>query len=206
MLPKNIENFKRSFSRLPGVGLKTSERLAFYILAEPKEYAEHLAKAIIELKENSRICSQCGNISESDPCIICINPTRDKSLICVVETALDIYAIEATGSYKGLYFVLGGLISPLNGITPSDLNFSGLLRQIKTNDVIEVIVAMSATTEGDTTAMYIRSVIDEGFGDTIGTTKPKITSLARGIPMGTDLQYAGKISLSQAIKHRETLD
>ncbi|OHD56517.1 MAG: recombination protein RecR [Spirochaetes bacterium GWF1_51_8] len=197
MLPGNIERFVRDFSRLPGIGRKTSERLSFYILSQPSEFSKELSEAIVRLKEETRLCSQCGNITDSDPCPICNDSSREMNVICVVETAIDIYYIEETGSFKGLYHVLGGLISPLNGVTPDDLELNSLLKRVTGLGIKEVVVALSSTTEGDATALYIREML-ESKG--VMTTLP-----ARGIPVGTDIQYAGKGSLAQALRNREEL-
>jgi recombination protein RecR len=199
MLLKSLEKFKRNFSRLPGIGEKTAEKLGFYILTEKKDFAKTLADSIIELKENSRVCAECGNISDTDPCVFCGDLSRDNGMVCVVESALDVYYIEETDSFNGLYHILGGLISPLNGVMPDDLRLSSLLDRIVKRNISEVIIGTSPTTEGDTTALYIRSMIDEKFG----AHKIKVTHLARGIPIGTDIQFAGKGSLSQALKNRE---
>ncbi len=197
MLPESIENFVRSFSKLPGIGRKTAEKLGFYILSRPAEFSRNIAEAIVELKEKARECSVCGNISDEDPCSICSDPNRESRTVCVVESALDIYIIEETKTYAGKYFVLGGLISPLDGITPETLNFDRLTELAASNGADEVVVALSPTTEGDTTALYIRELF---------AGKPvKVTHLARGIPVGADLQYAGSLSLAQAIRNREEL-
>jgi recombination protein RecR len=197
MLPQNIERFVREFSRLPGIGRKTSERLSFYLLSQPDEFAGELADSIIRLKADMRLCSICGNITDSDPCAICGDASRDETVICVVETAIDIYYIEETASYRGMYHVLGGLISPLNGVTPDDLELKTLLRRATDGTAKEIVVALSSTTEGDATALYIAQMLEErGL---------RITLPARGIPVGTDIQYAGKGSLAQAIKNREEM-
>ncbi len=195
MLPGNILQFVRSFSKLPGIGAKTAERLGFSIISKPMEYAEELARALIELKQNSHTCQICGNLDMTDPCMICGNSHRDTRMICVVETAVDLYSIEDTRAYKGLYHVLGGVIDPLHGVTPQSLNIDSLARRIGELKVNEIIFATSPTTEGDTTALYIREML-QGKG-------LEFTHLARGIPVGTDLQYAGNNSISQAIMNRD---
>ncbi len=197
MIPTYLNNFIKIFSKLPGIGYKTSERLGFYILQQPESFSNMLVDSILNLKKNTMICSICGNIDDSDPCHICNDPLRDRKIICVVETALDIFYIESTNSFNGLFHVLGGVISPLNGITPKDLNIESLQNRIKGVEINEIIFATSPTTEGDTTVLYIKDII---LGNSI-----KFTHLARGIPVGTGLQYAGKISISQAIKGREEI-
>lgn len=195
MLPDSIENFVKTFSKLPGIGRKTAEKLGFYILSRPDEFAQKLSGAITGLKEHSKECGVCGNISDTDPCFVCSDPGRDSSMLCVVESALDIYIIEETRTYRGKYFVLGGLISPLDGVTPETLGFEKLERLADSNGVKEILLAVSPTTEGDTTALYVKGLF-AGKG-------VKVTHLARGIPVGADLQYAGSLSLAQAIRNRE---
>lgn len=193
MLPKKLEEFIRYFSRLPGVGSKTSERIGFYLVTQDPGFVRALGDAIRDLKEGIKICSICGGISDDDPCHICGDHSRDHSTICVVENALDIYYMESTNSYRGLYHVLGGVISPLNGVLPKNLRIDELVERVKNNSVKELLFATSATTEGDTTLLYIKDLV-QGV---------KITHLARGIPVGTGLQYAGNSSLVQAIRSRE---
>jgi recombination protein RecR len=197
MFPRYLSHFIKVFSKLPGIGYKSSERLGFYLLSQPQEYSVILTEAILDLKRNTKICSLCGNISESDPCHICNDGTRDNKIICIVEKPIDIYYIESTNSFKGLYHVLGGIISPLNGITPKDLKITEFLERLKKLPVDEVLFATSPTTEGDTTALYIKEIIK--------SLPIRFTHLARGIPVGTGLQYAGCGSLSQAIIGREEL-
>jgi recombination protein RecR len=197
MIPENLKQFIQQFSKLPGIGYKTSERLGFYIISRPELFSEELSDAILSLKKNSKICSLCGNISDSDPCGICSDPYRDKALLCIVEQPVDIYYIESTDSYKGLYHVLGGLISPLDGISPKNLAIDSLIQKVRSGSIKEIIFATSPTTEGDTTALYIKEFLKE--------SNIKTTHLARGIPVGTGLQYAGNTSIQQAIKNREAL-
>lgn len=197
MIPENLKQFIQHFSKLPGIGYKTSERLGFYLISQPDVFAESLAESILKLKRESKICSLCGNISDSDPCGICQAPYRDHSILCVVENPIDIYYIESTNSYNGLYHVLGGVINPLEGITQRDLKIDTLLKKASGGSVHEIIFATSPTTEGDTTALYIKEFLKD--------QNIKLTHLARGIPVGTGLQYAGNTSLSQAFKGRELL-
>ena len=193
MIPKKLSDFIKQFSRLPGIGNKTSERIGFFLVTQDSGYVKALADSIRDLKDGIKVCSVCGGISDSDPCDICSDRSRDHATICVVENALDIYYIESTNSYRGLYHVLGGVISPLNGVLPKDLRIEELLSRVKEGNVRELLFATSATTEGDTTILYIKDLV-QGV---------KITHLARGIPVGTGLQYAGNSSLVQAIRSRE---
>lgn len=193
MLPKKLNDFIRQFSRLPGIGHKTSERIGFHLVSADQDAVTALARSISELRAGIRNCSECGYITESDPCPVCSDGSRDRSILCVVENAMDIHYIESTNSYQGLYHVLGGVISPLNGVTPRDLRIEPLIGRLE--GVRELIFATSATTEGDTTVLYIKELIKD--------RKIRTTHLARGIPVGTGLQFAGAGSLSQAIRSRE---
>lgn len=198
MLPKLIQDFVRQFSRLPGIGLKTSERLGFYIISQPEEFALLLSESIKKLKSEMKRCSVCGNIDDQDPCAICSDTGRDRHVLCIVENPVDIYYVESSHSFRGLYHVLGGVLSPLNGVTPKDLTIEQLLTRVKGDrDITELLFATSPTTEGDTTILYIKELLKEH--------PVKITHLARGIPVGTDLQYAGAGSLAQAIKGRDEI-
>lgn len=197
MFPKAIERCIGYLKKLPGIGAKSAERLAFFLLNAPKDYAQNLADAVSRLQSEVRYCSQCGNITDNDPCDFCSDSNRDRTELCIVENALDIAVIEDSGSFRGLYHCLGGLISPLDGVSPSDLNLDGLINRIDELKTHEVIMALSPTTEGDTTSLYIAKMT-EG-------RELRITHLARGIPIGTDLQFAGRSSIAQAMKRREDL-
>ena len=183
------------FHKLPGIGPKTAQRLTYYMIRMPEEDARSLAEAIIAVKERVILCSQCFNITESDPCGICSSPTRDRSRICVVEEALDVLAMERTHSYKGLYHVLHGVISPMNGIGPEDLKIAPLLERLKGNEVEEVILATNPNLEGEATSMYVHRLIEP-----LGM---RITRPARGLPMGGDLEYADEVTLAHAIEGRQ---
>ena len=183
------------FHRLPGIGPKTAQRLTYYMIRMPEEDARSLAEAIIAVKERVILCSQCFNITESDPCGICSSPTRDRSRICVVEEALDVLAMERTHSYKGLYHVLHGVISPMNGIGPEDLKIAPLLERLKGNEVEEVILATNPNLEGEATSMYVHRLIEP-----LGM---RITRPARGLPMGGDLEYADEVTLAHAMEGRQ---
>lgn len=182
------------FQKLPGVGPKTAERLAFHVLKSPAQDARALAEALIELKEKVALCSICHSITESDPCSICADPRRDKSVVCVVEEPHDVYSIEKMGEFNGVYHVLLGVLSPLDGVGPEQLKIAGLVARVEAGGIDEIIVATNPNVEGEATAMYLAK-----------TLKPKgalVTRIARGIPMGGDLEYADEVTLSKAMGGR----
>ena len=196
-LPSPIKKLINQFTKLPGIGEKTAARLAFYLLKQSKEELEIFSKTLAELKEKIVRCSICQNIAETDPCPICKDPNRDKSVICVVGEPLDMVALEGTSEYKGVYHVLGGSISPVEGIGPDQLKIKELQDRVeKGKDKIkEIILANDPTLEGEATAMYIAKLL-----------KPlniKITRIARGLPVGGDLEYADEVTLSNALKGRK---
>ena len=186
-----------NFSRLPGIGKKSSVRLVNWLLRQDEAYVKNFASNLSSLKEKIKPCTICGNWTEADPCPICTDTLRDKSMICVVEQPQDISTIEAYGEFKGRYHVLGGLIKPLEGIGPSQLAIPSLLERIKNDGVREVIIATNPTVEGDTTALYLNKVISEQFEN-----PPKVTRLATGIPVGGDLEYIDKRTLSLSFRGR----
>ena len=190
-----VARLVEEFSKLPGIGPKTAQRLAYYLVRMPEEQARPLAEAIFAVKDRIVLCSRCYNITESDPCAICDDPERDQSRICVVEEPLDVAALERTHSYKGLYHVLHGVISPMNGIGPDDLRIQPLLGRIKDGQVGEVILATNPNLEGEATSMYIHRLISP-----LG---PNVTRLARGLPVGGDLEYADEVTLARAIEGRQ---
>jgi recombination protein RecR len=183
-------------SKLPGIGKKSAQRLVFYLLKIPREEVNELAQSLINVKDKATFCSICFNITESDPCAICTNPGRDKSIICVVEEANDVVAFEKTGEFKGLYHVLGGTLSPLDGIGPDDLKITELMVRL-TDEIEEIILANNPNAEGEATALYLTKLINP-----LGI---KTTRIARGIPVGTDLEYADEITLLKALEGRTTL-
>jgi recombination protein RecR len=185
------------FSKLPGVGVKTAQRLTFFILRSPSDQARRLAEAIMRVKESIIYCSRCFNITESDPCLTCSNPNRDQEVICVVEEPLDVLALEKTGVYKGLYHVLHGAISPVEGIGPKDLRIDELIQRVRNNKVREIILATNPNFEGEYTANYIKSLL--------ASTDMRVTGLARGLPMGGDLEYADEGTLSRALEGRRDI-
>jgi recombination protein RecR len=189
-----ISRLIQEFNKLPGIGPKTASRLTFYLLRATEEQATALASAIVEVKEKTIYCSRCFNIATQDPCAVCSNPNREVSLVCVVEEPLDVLAIERTGEYRGLYHVLHGAISPVDGINPEDLKIRELVNRVKTEPIDEVIVATNSTLEGDATQAYIaREIAPLGV---------KVTRLARGLPVGSDLEYADEVTLGRALENR----
>lgn len=193
----SIEKLIESFEKLPSIGNKTAVRLAFYILNASKEETDEFVKSIQDAKKNLKFCSKCFNISDTDPCEICSDPKRDQSKICVVEEVKDIIAIEKIHEYKGLYHVLHGTISPMDGIGPDDIKIKELLSRLMDKSVKEVILATNPKVEGEATAMYISKLI-----------KPmgiKVTRLAHGIPVGGDLEYTDEFTLGKAFEGRTEL-
>lgn len=192
-----LERLVLQLSRLPGVGKKSASRIAYFILKADQQYADQLSADISELKRRIRQCSVCGNFTEEDPCRICTDPRRDQSLICVVEQSEDVLTIEQTNEYTGLFHVLTGVISPLDGVSPGDLTIGKLMDRIHRGGVTEVIVATNPTVEGDATAMYLhRLLTGEGVA---------VSRLASGLPVGGDLEYADRLTLARSIKGRISL-
>lgn len=195
---KSLSKLIAELGKLPGIGGKSAQRLAFHILSMTDEQASALAGAITEAKQSIKYCSVCGNFTDAETCPICSDTSRDNSVICVVETPKDVFAMERTGSFKGRYHVLHGAISPLDGIGPSDINLKSLITRLQTeDDVKEVILATSPRVEGEATAMYISKLL-----------KPaglKVTRIAYGLPVGGDLEYADEVTLSKAIEGRKEL-
>ncbi len=183
--------------KLPGIGPKTAARVAYHVLRMPEAEARSLAEAITDVKEKIALCSICQNLTDADPCALCSSPDRDRSLLCIVEEPLDILALERTGQFKGLYHVLHGRISPMEGIGPDDLKIAELLERLKGGSVREVILATNPNLEGEATAMYLQRLIAP-----LGI---RVTSLARGLPMGGDLEYADEITLGRAIEGRREI-
>jgi recombination protein RecR len=188
-----IEDLTLELARLPGVGRKTALRLTYHLLKRPPEEVRRLSRALDSALERIRACSRCGNLTEADPCDLCTSPRRDPACICVVEEASDIMAIERTGEYRGQYHVLGGRLSPMEGIGPDELNMASLLQRLHA-DVAEVIVATNPSVEGEATALYLQRMI--------GPLGIRVTRLARGLPMGGDLEYADGVTIAQAFTGR----
>lgn len=194
---KPLANLIRELSKLPGIGGKSAQRLAFHILSMDDREAENLANSITRAKSSMKYCSVCGNLTDRDPCEICSDENRDHSVICVVEQARDVAAMERMKEYNGLYHVLHGAISPMDGIGPEDINLKQLILRLQQNDVREVILATNPTIEGEATAMYAARLI-----------KPsgiRVTRIAHGIPVGGDLEYTDEITLSKAMEGRREL-
>ncbi len=190
-----IENAVEQLSSLPGIGKRTALRLVLQLLNRSDQEVEQFAQSILEMKEHIKKCSSCGNISDHEVCSICSDQRRDHSIICVVEDIRDILAIESTESYKGIYHVLGGIISPMDGVGPSDLNIPSLVEKAESGTVTEIIFALSPTMEGDTTNFYLfKKLSDKGV---------LITSLSRGVAVGTELQYADELTLSRSLIQRQ---
>ena len=181
-------------SQLPGIGKRTALRLVLHLLRQPEAQTESLSSALRELRSGIRNCRECHNISDTEVCEICSNPRRDRSLVCVVEDIRDVMAIENTGHYRGLYHVLGGKISPMEGVGPQDLTIDSLVQKVRNGEVEELIFALSATMEGDTTNFYMSRQL-EGI-------PVRLTTIARGIPVGDDLEYADEVTLGRSILQR----
>jgi len=196
-VPRSVQRLIEELNRLPGIGPKTASRLTFYLLRSPPDQVQALAKAIGELQETVVTCSICYNISESSPCAICEDAQRDRSIICVVEEPLDVLAIERTGEYIGLYHVLHGAISPVEGVGPEDLRIGELIARLQGNAIQEVILATNPNLEGESTAMYVSRQL-EGTG-------VRATRLAHGLPMGGDLEYADEVTLTRALEGRREI-
>ncbi|WKN41826.1 recombination mediator RecR [Tunicatimonas pelagia] len=197
---KLIEDAVNEISKLPGIGKKSALRLALHLLKQDEDRTQSLADSLVNLRTKTQYCQVCHNIADAPICAICQNRQRDRSIICVVETATDLIAIENTSQYRGLYHVLGGVISPLDGVSPSDLAIDSLLQRMNADDseVREVLLALSATMEGDTTAFFITKKL-----------KPldvKITSIARGVPIGSELEYTDEITLGRSIVGRKAYE
>lgn len=195
--PEPVTRLIEAFSQLPGIGPKTASRLTFYLLRRPAEQAEALATALNELKQKVVFCSSCHNITEASPCAVCRDEGRDRSTICVVEEPLDVLAIERTGEYHGLYHVLHGALSPVEGIGPDELRIDELVARVKAGQVKEVLLATNPNLEGEATAMYLARVLQPSH--------VRLTRLARGLPVGGDLEYADAITLSRALQGRQDM-
>lgn len=191
---KKLEKAVNEMAQLPGIGKRTALRLVLHLLKQPKEQTQFLTEALQSMREEIKFCSNCNTLSDNEVCDICLNPKRDKLTICVVEDIRDVMAIENTGLYKGLYHVLGGRISPIDGIGPSQLNISPLVEKVKIGEVIEIIFALSSTMEGDTTNFYIFKQIQD--------TNVKVSTIARGIAIGDELEYTDEVTLGRSLLHR----
>jgi recombination protein RecR len=196
VLSPAVENLVAQLTKLPGVGRRTAQRLAFHILSTRPEEARELAHAIEDVKARVRFCRECGNLTEDELCAICADARRDRTLICVVEQPVDVYSVERTGEYSGLYHVLGGALSPLDGVEPSDLRIDDLIRRVDLNGVKEVVLATNPTMTGEATAAYVADRLRD---------KVQVTRLASGLPVGGDLEYADEVTLGRALSGRRAM-
>lgn len=189
-----LDQLADSFSRLPGIGKKSAMRISNHLLKADQVFLENFAKQLVELHSRIHQCSECGSYTETDPCQICTNPLRERNLMCVVEQPQDVNTIENSGEFRGIFHVLGALISPLEGIGPDQLPIGKLIDRIKKENVTEVIIATNPTVEGDTTALYIQQILKQ--------TGVKVSRLASGLPVGGDLEYADKLTLARSFRGR----
>lgn len=196
-LPPSLSRLINEFSKLPGIGPKSAQRLAFYLLKKDNVELLTLSESIQELRKDINFCSQCHNMSEQNPCSVCSDPTRNRQLICVVEEPLDALALDRTGAFSGVFHILGGVLNPIEGIGAQQLNLSSLLERIRQVGAQELIIATNPTLEGETTAMHIAKLLKD--------TDIKITRIARGLPMGGDLEYADEVTLSRALEGRREI-
>ena len=195
--PEPLARLMNELRKLPGVGPKTSQRFAFYMLKMPEEDTKALAQAIYDIKSSLIYCEVCGNITQEDPCRICTDPNRDHSVICVVEEPDDLLALDRTKQYNGVYHVLMGVLSPLEGINPQDLRIKELFERVNSEDISEIILATNHTTEGQTTALYIAKQLER--------LDIKLTRIAYGIPVGGDLEYTDEVTLGKALEGRREI-
>jgi recombination protein RecR len=196
-LPPPLANLVEQLQKLPGIGAKSAQRLAFHLLKNPREDAERLCEAIRGVKEQVTYCSVCNNITDVDPCVYCSNEARDQRVICVVEEAQNVAVVEKTREFRGTYHVLMGVLSPLHGVGPDDLKIKGLLDRVGTGGVEEVILATSPTVEGEATALYLARLLKP-----LGV---RVTRIAMGIPVGSDLEYADEVTMTRAMENRRDL-
>jgi recombination protein RecR len=193
VLSPALDNLVAQLTRLPGVGTRTAQRLAFHLLAVPDAEAGALAAAITIVKERVHPCRECGNLTEDDLCRVCVDPRRERSVICVVEQPVDVLSLERTHEYRGLYHVLGGALSPLDGVEPADLRIAGLLERVARGEVTEVVLATNPTMTGEATAAYLADRLRD---------RVTVTRLASGLPVGGDLEYADEVTLGRALTGR----
>ena len=196
MFSPSVENLVAQLTRLPGIGQRTAQRLAFHILQRPKDEALALAGALAEVKQRVRFCSECGNLTEEETCAICLDSRRDHTIICVVEQPVDIVSLERTNEYRGLYHVLGGALSPIDGVDPSDLRIDELLSRVDRNGVQEVVLATNPNMTGEATAAFLADRL---------RGKVRVTRLASGLPVGGDLEYADEVTLGRALSGRREM-
>lgn len=192
-----IDDLTSEFARLPGIGRKTALRLTYHLLRQPPDQSRRLAQALVTLVDRIRRCDRCNNLTESPVCALCADPRRDGTLICVVEEAADIASIERSSEFRGLYHVLGGRLSPLDGVGPGDLSISALLARIAPEEVREVILATNPSMEGEATALYVQRQLSR--------SGVRVTRIARGLPVGGDLEYADGVTIAQALQARREM-
>ncbi len=196
-LPEPISRLVEQLQKLPGIGAKGAQRLAFHLLRNPREDAERLCEAIRDVKERVTYCSACNNITDTDPCVYCTNEARDRRIICVVEEPQNVTVVEKTGGFRGVYHVLMGALSPLQGIGPDDLKVKGLLERVAGGEVAEVILATNPNVEGEATALYLARLLKP-----LGV---RVTRIAMGIPVGSDLEYADEVTMTRAMEGRRDI-
>ena len=196
MLSPSVDNLVAQLTRLPGIGSRTAQRLAFHLLSTPKDEALALATAIGEVKERVRFCDECGNLTEAERCDICLDPRRDRSVVCVVEQPVDVISLERTHEYRGLYHVLGGSLSPLDGVEPEHLRIEELLQRVAGGEIGEVVLATNPNMTGEATAAYLADRLRGGA---------TVTRLASGLPVGGDLEYADEVTLGRALAGRREI-
>jgi len=197
MLPEPLTRLVEQLQRLPGIGAKGAQRLAFHVLKNPREDADRLCEAIRNVKERVTYCSVCNNITDTDPCVYCTGPTRDSRIICVVEEPQNVTVVEKTQGFKGLYHVLMGALSPLQGVGPDDIKIKGLLSRVAGGTVEEVILATNPTVEGEATALYLSRLLKP-----LGV---RVTRIAMGVPVGSDLEFADEVTMSKAMEGRREM-
>ncbi|MEO6397674.1 MAG: recombination mediator RecR [Tepidiformaceae bacterium] len=195
--PEPITRLIEAFHKLPGIGPKSAQRLAYHVLRAPEQDAIALAAALTEVKQRIVFCSACLNITESDPCSFCLDSRRDRSMICVVEQPLDITALERAGGFRGLYHVLHGVLNPMDGVGPEDIHIRELVLRLQSGEVKEVIMATNPSLEGEATSMYVQRLV--------GPAGVRVTRLARGLPSGADLEYTDDVTLARALEGRQDL-
>jgi len=193
MLSPAVDNLVAQLTRLPGIGTRTAQRLTFHLLSVPPEEANALAIAITDAKERVRFCRECGNLTEEEVCAVCLDPRRDRSIVCVVEQPVDVVSLERTHEYRGLYHVLGGSLSPLDGVDPSDLRIGQLLHRVEQGGIEEVVLATNPNMTGEATAAYLADRLRD---------RVRVTRLASGLPVGGDLEYADEVTLGRALSGR----
>ena len=198
LYPKTFSNLIECYKKLPGIGEKNAERLAFATLELDDEIIECFSESVSEIKSRTKKCLRCDNLSEEELCPICVDDTRSKNILCVVENTKNLILFEKTGAFNGIYHVLGGLISPLDGINPEDINLENLFKRIEKEDIEEIILALKPSVEGETTALYIQKKL--------ATKNVKITKIAYGVPMGTDMEYIDAMTLEIALSNRSVIE